>query len=537
MRHAGGDLEVSLLKGVRVTSAGTPIPLSSRQRDLVFALLAGGGGLVPYRQLLAMVWDAGMGKKHTLHTAISKLREKVGAQRITRSDHPEGYQFNVQQGEPVDLWVWGRLLHECSARYTNDPHTVADLGIRALEMCDLDSLEDLTDTPAMVAIRQDIVNDYLRAAAQVAEIKLNLGQNAAVIAMLPRLVQRYDDREHLRGLLMTALYRDQQPSQALALYDDLAARRAEDGRAPTPGLQELRSLIIANDLRLLDFTPTPLPAADQAVDRSGGTAQVSTNRLAGALIVQDPHSPDAYSRFVDRASLLVTSAVMPDVIRMEQQSHEFAEHVVRAASQRGIGRFLELSPPLPLMVHKAAKLTRPTAARTVYAHHDAAFVRHLQTALEGVQTAEAIAGTIRDPAALLEQPLIEDLLGLHKPLEEREPVAVIDRTDINVSPGPGVRDHYTLLFNGAARGSLLALVCVSDEMPPLARLQLDAIYDHAPASEQLARRTRDEVAALVPDGMRILAPGVADVYRFCASPTLGEDATAWRHFALIAVKE
>ncbi|MBO2464011.1 SAM-dependent methyltransferase [Actinomadura sp. LCR2-06] len=520
-----------------MTRAGTPIPLSSRQRDLVFALLAGGGGLVPYRQLLATVWDAGMEKKHTLHTAISKLREKVGAQRITRSDHPEGYQFVIQQGEPVDLWVWARLLHECAARYTSDPHTVADLGNRALEMCDLDSLEDLTDSPAMVAVRQDIVNDYLRTVAQVAEIKLNLGQNAAVIAMLPRLVQRYDDREHLRGLLMTALYRDQQPSQALALYDDLAALRAESGRAPTPGLQELRSLILANDLRLLDFTPTPLPVADQAVDRSGGTEQVSTNRMTGALIIQDPHSPDAYSRFVDRAGLLVTMAVMPDIVRMEQQSHEFVEHVVRTASQRGIGRFLELSPPLPLLVHKAAKLTRPTAARTVYAHHDAAFVRHLQVALEEVDAAEAVAGTIRDPGALLEEPLVHDLIGLQKPMDEREPVAIIDRTDINVSPGPGVRDHYRLLFDGAAPGSLLALVCVSDEMPPLARLQLDAIYDHAPTSEQLAWRTPDEVLALVPDGLRVLAPGVVDVYRFCASPTLGEDASAWRHFALIAVKE
>ncbi|WP_141575786.1 SAM-dependent methyltransferase [Actinomadura sp. WMMA1423] len=530
-------LEITLLRGIRVVLGGEALQLSARQQELTFALLAGGRGLVLDRQLLDLVWNTDI-EKHTLHTAVSKLRRRLGKDRISRSDHPGGYQLIVHEGEPVDLWIWSRLLHECSGRYATDPYMVAELGRRVLDMVDLDSLDVLADTPAMMTVRQGIENDYLRTAAQVAEIKLSCGDHVPVIALLRRLVQRYEDREHLRSLLMQALYRDQRPGEALALYDELAAARSQHGREPTPGLQELRERIVNNDLDLLRSEPRPLPAADQAVDRSGGTERPSINRMTGALIVQDPDSPDAYSRAVDRASLLATTAVIPDLVRMEAESHEFAETAVRTASQLGIARFIEIGPPLPLMIHKAARLMQPNRAQTVYVHRDAAFVRHCQRLVGGLDGVSVTNGSVRDTAALLDDPHVRALFDLDQPaVDKRERVAIVDRTDINVTPGPAVVDQYALLCEEAAPGSVLVLVCVSDQISALAVRQLGTVYEYAPESDPIARRSLEEIAALVPPGMRVLDPGIVDVHQFCASPTVRGTEGTWRQYALIAVKE
>lgn len=528
------QIEITLLKGVTVRRNGIDVPLSQRQRELTFALLAGGQRPVSDRHLIEMLWNATV-DRHTLHTAISKLRRKLGKDRIVRIDHPSGYRLDIRPGEPVDLWVWARLLHECASRYTSDPHTVVHLGTHALEMCDLDSLESLAGTPAMMSARHEIENDYVRTASQVAEIQLNLGNNAAVITALPRLVQRFPDHEHLRSLLMTALYRDQRPAQALALYDELAAARA-GGPAPAPGLREIRDRILAQDPRLLEVEALPLPPADRAVDASGGGSDADFGRMTGAVIIQDPYSPDAYSRAVDRANVAMASAVVPDIVETERRSHEFAGHVVRLAHIKyRIGRFLELAPPLPLVVYKAARLMSPEA-RTVYAHHDDAFVQHLRATLAMADDVDIVRGTLKDPAALLEQPAVRDVLGLDRPAGERQPVAVLDRTEINITPGPGARDYYAALFAEAAPGSQLALVCASGDMSPLTRLQIEAAIEHVAQRDMLELRSLREITALVPPTLEILEPGVADLHQFCGSPAMRDGHDRWRHYGLIAVK-
>jgi Bacterial transcriptional activator domain len=97
------------------------------------------------------------------------------------------------------------------------------------------------------------------------EADLSLGGHAAVIPELRRLVILHPFREHLRGLLMLALYRDGQLGEALASYQD-ARRilRQELGADPGVGLCDLHQRILAADPALDAVRPVPVRHSAQA---------------------------------------------------------------------------------------------------------------------------------------------------------------------------------------------------------------------------------------------------------------------------------
>ncbi|QKG27112.1 SAM-dependent methyltransferase [Actinomadura verrucosospora] len=537
-------LEITLLKGISVRAAGEPVRLATQQLHLVFALLAGHGEGSAYPvsddRLLELVWGD-PGKRSSMHTAMSRLRRPFGPHRIAHdAAFGGGYTFRVHRGERVDLWAWRGILDTCTRMYHSDPYAAVIVASDALKMCDLTALRSLPSTPAMDTVVEGIVNDYLTTAARLAEVQLAVGDHDAVTAALPPLVRRYGDHEHLRGLLMSALYRSGRPDQALDLYDEVAAQRAARGRRPSAALSLLRHRILNGDPTLLQVTPPPRPAADKAVLAAGGDPRMSTDRMEEGVAAKNPDDPATFTTASDRAGVVRMCALLPEVPRMIEESAEFAELFARkAAAELGVSRFLSLSAPSPLTLHRVARLACTTGAHVVYAHREPSLVRHHRRLLPIEQGVEVVEGTIRDPRSLLAEPAVRDLFGLDKPFDEREPVAILDRNDINRTPRRyDMAELYGELMASLPARSVLGLVAVTEDgMAPLARAQIEATYRNDPHADGIVHRSHTELQQCVPDGMELLPPGIDEVHRYLPSVrSTSRRNDPWRHYALIAVK-
>src|SRR5690606_25863958 len=81
-----------------------------------------------------------------------------------------------------------------------------------------------------------------------AEARLELGEHSLLVGELGDLVARHPLRERLRAAHMRALYRAGRQSEALAAYEELRERLAEElGLDPSPELAALHRAILTQD--------------------------------------------------------------------------------------------------------------------------------------------------------------------------------------------------------------------------------------------------------------------------------------------------
>ncbi|WP_433329873.1 SAM-dependent methyltransferase [Spirillospora sp. CA-294931] len=536
------ELEVTLLKGISVSSRDQLIKLPQQQGHLVFAMLADAPGthLVRDHQLLDRLWDGDTSKRGSLRTAVSRMRLPLGDDRIIRSKDPAGYQFRIWEGERVDLWVWWEMLTACSRLSTIDPRAAALALPAPLAMCSLGALEELPDTLAMRALRDGIVTDYLQGASQLAELQLALGDHRATIAWLPDLVRDHTGWEHLRALLMTALYREQRVAEALALYDDLAAFL---GHQPGPEVSQIRAKILDDsDTSLLEVVPPPVLPADQAVAASGGGTGTSLGRISSHHHSMDT-GPDAYTTAADRAAIVVVRTIVPHIVVMSEEASLFAEHAARKAAERGIGKILVLAEPLPHTLHSVARRVSPGGTRVVYTHYDQALVKHASRLHQHDPHVDCVHATMAQPEKLMQVPEVREILQLDRPLAERAPTLMIDTYNLNLIPiARDVKSLYQLVIDELAPGSIVAMsINIRDDMSPVVRRQLTAFF----AQDDLAKmpvvsRSRAEFEALIPDGLEIQPPGITDVYRLLAAnlppDRQVERRDPWLYYGVLTIK-
>ena len=129
----------------------------------------------------------------------------------------------------------------------------------------------------------DVVDDQLRQRIAVgldelrlsayellAQARLADGQHDRVAGDLADIVRQHPTREHLAGLLMTALYRAGRQVDALAVYREVHdALSTEYGVDPGPELTRLHRQVLTNDDALSAPAPVkPVPTV-QAAPRSG----------------------------------------------------------------------------------------------------------------------------------------------------------------------------------------------------------------------------------------------------------------------------
>ncbi|MEU2723121.1 AfsR/SARP family transcriptional regulator [Streptomyces smyrnaeus] len=243
------------------TDDGAPVAVpEGKVRALLADLLVHFGRPVPVDRLIDDLWgDEVPGNPgNTLQTKVSQLRRV-----LTRSDPgardliaygAAGYALRV----PDDAVDAGRFVESITrARRLSEPGARVTLLAEALELWRGEAYADFRDAPFAQATIAHLEEQRLTAQEELAELRLDLGESAALADELAALAAAHPLRQRLRASLMRALYRSGRQSEALTAYRELQQRFAEElGIDPGPELAALHEAILRQDPAL-----SPVPAA------------------------------------------------------------------------------------------------------------------------------------------------------------------------------------------------------------------------------------------------------------------------------------
>ncbi len=537
-------MQITVLNGAYARDGGSLHSLGPLPRAVLLALVSEGDvtGPIPAERLLSLVWDAQPSNdRGALHQAVHRLRSVLG-DRIVGDRRTGTYEFRAQPGDYVDLWTYRAMARICVQRSHSDPYAAVPLWERTLSRWPLTALRGLPTTPEMAELIRTLDAERIRGTEKRAEVQLKLGQHDQVVVELGQLVERYWQREHLRGLLMTALYRQQRGGEAIALFDRYQRRlnAAHPGTRPGRAIRDLTERIARADHALLEPESPALPAGDRAVADSGANpADLSVARMCVALLDSNPAT--AYTTFHDRAACLTVLSLERELSRLEAENMEFGNRLARHATiTRGITRFVELGalPPAWYSLHTSAHLANP-GAQVVYTAYDQALVEYSRQQLISVEGVEFIHGTLLHPQRILAQPAIRNLIQLHKPVSERDPIVLIDRHELNTLPtNHDLRALYSVLMEQAGPGSLFAVTAPTPEgmSPEVERHLVEVFLGNDHAERVVHMRTAQQVLEVVPDGLEVLPPGVTDSFNFWPEPGAPKTAGPWRQNSVVATK-
>ncbi|MFD4637134.1 BTAD domain-containing putative transcriptional regulator [Lentzea sp. NPDC058436] len=259
-------LAVDLLGVPRVRRDGQDLSLGPARQRAVFAALAlRAGSVVSRSELVAAVWgeSAPSSAEGSLHTYVSGLRKSLEPGRSRWSTGQllisgnAGYALRIAPDD-CDVFVFERL-RELADRKARE----GDLSSAARQLDAALGLwrgEALSGVPGPNAERERDRLAELRFGSMErrAEIQLALGADRDLVAELTTLLGRGPLREHLRGLLMTALHNSGRRAEALRVFQD--GRRVlhdELGVEPGPELTALHAEILAGDGGRIGVLPAP----------------------------------------------------------------------------------------------------------------------------------------------------------------------------------------------------------------------------------------------------------------------------------------
>ena len=297
-------MEFRILGPLEVLDDGLPIALGgSKQRALLALLLLNAGEVVSRDRLVDGLW--GDSPPETAPTAlqvyVSQLRKAIGREVIeTRTP---GYSIHVGEGQ-LDLQRFEQLVE--AARGVEPPEAAKLLREalalwRGPPLADLDSLEFANLEGARLEERR------LTAVEQRVEAELELGEHAALVSELERLVGDHPLRERLRGQLMLALYRSGRAAEALEVYQSGRRLFADElGLEPGEALKRLERGILEQDPELAADVPPARQPRESAVPTGTVTFMFSDIEDSPGLLED---LKDAYGELLAEHNRLVRAAV------------------------------------------------------------------------------------------------------------------------------------------------------------------------------------------------------------------------------------
>ncbi|NUT92800.1 MAG: tetratricopeptide repeat protein [Saccharothrix sp.] len=240
-----GRLEVRV--GGRLLDVG-----HAKRRCVAAVLLAEANRVVTTEQLLERVWAGRPPHKarQAVSNYVSQLRQLLagaveGGPTIRRRD--EGYTLLVDPDQ-VDLHLFRRLA--ARARAETDQGRALELWEQADRLWRGEAFEGL-DTPWLVACREGLARERFAADSDRVDLALARGRHAAVLPELTTRAAAHPLDERVAAQLVLALYRDGRQADALARYQDIRTRLADElGTDPGPDLRELHHRILTADAAL-----------------------------------------------------------------------------------------------------------------------------------------------------------------------------------------------------------------------------------------------------------------------------------------------
>ncbi|MBB5101670.1 BTAD domain-containing putative transcriptional regulator [Streptomyces spectabilis] len=260
-----GPLMVRTTDGAAVTVPGAKV------RALLAQLLVHPGRPVSAERLIDGLWGGALPDHpaNALQGKVSQLRRALekaepGGRDLVASG-PAGYALRVAPDD-VDATRFTALVER--ARGADGPRERVRLLTDALDLWRGDAFADFAGEAFARGAVDRLDEARLTAREEQAEARLDLGEHGPLAADLAGLVVRHPARERLRAAQLRALYRSGRQTEALAAYEDLRRRLADDlGLVPGPDLAALHGAILRQDPALDGPPPAPRGASPAPADR------------------------------------------------------------------------------------------------------------------------------------------------------------------------------------------------------------------------------------------------------------------------------
>ena len=251
-------MKIGLLGSLSVVTREGGVRVAAGQQRIIIARLAAEPGkLVALDELIAAVWDESPPRnaKDSIRTLIFRTRERLGKDSGLIITEDAGYRLDVPPGD-VDMTAFEAL---CRAGQTEaiagDWHRAQDTFLEAeylwrgapfanvpskkLREAHVPHLEQLFATARQTRIE--------------ASVRLSLRACDAAANELARLAEEHPEREHLRWLLMLALYRAGRRHDAQSAFLECREHSVREfGVEPGQDIQDLNNRIHGADPALLN---------------------------------------------------------------------------------------------------------------------------------------------------------------------------------------------------------------------------------------------------------------------------------------------
>ncbi|RBM18587.1 AfsR/SARP family transcriptional regulator [Streptomyces sp. PT12] len=237
----GGPLRLGVLGDIAAWRGAEPLDIGhARQRHVLGALLLEPGTAVPGEELARRVWGARPPRgTSALYGYVSRLRRALagGGADIVRDR--AGYRLEAEAGPAaVDVCRFRALVVRAGAVKRDEE--AAALWDEALGQWRGEAFAG-ADAPWFRAQRERLDAERLAARLDAADVALRLGRQGALLGELAARAGDHPLDERMAGQLILALHREGRHAEALASFERVRLRLAEElGLDPGPALRRLR---------------------------------------------------------------------------------------------------------------------------------------------------------------------------------------------------------------------------------------------------------------------------------------------------------
>lgn len=244
-------MEIGILGPLQVRIDGRTAALTgTRLRALLTRLAVDAPAVVSVSELVDALWQAEPPGDPTnaLQSLVSRVRRALGAPSVIQQ-LSGGYQLAVDRGA-VDATSFSDLAAAGRRELRGGATTSArDTLTKALSLWRGDPLPDAGDAVYAAAPIARLLEQRIDAQSDLVEAELRLGGAAEIIGDIETLVLRNPLREDLAGQLIRALAAVGRTADALAAYDRLRERLAEElGVDPGSELQDLHLAALRGEI-------------------------------------------------------------------------------------------------------------------------------------------------------------------------------------------------------------------------------------------------------------------------------------------------
>ncbi|HEY7049884.1 MAG TPA: BTAD domain-containing putative transcriptional regulator [Jatrophihabitantaceae bacterium] len=362
-------MQIAILGPLEVRDGDAVVDVAgSRLRSLLIRLALDAGRPVNAAALVDAVWgdQPPAEAANALQSLVSRLRRTLGG-ATTVGQSPTGYRLAIEPDD-VDATRFEQLARDgATALRAGKQSKAAETLTQALALWRGPALADIADAPFALATVARLDDLHLAATLDRVEADLALGRAVDVVAELDGLCERHPLDERLSGLRMSALAAAGRQADALAEYDRIRSRLADElGIDPSAELQAVHVAVLRGETTARPAHPgrgartnlraqlTSFVGRDEEVARIGklldesrlvtlvGPGGAGKTRLAieaGATLVDDV--PDGIW-FVELASVTDAADVPQTVLgSLGLRESLVIENPTKLSARDAIGRLLE----------------------------------------------------------------------------------------------------------------------------------------------------------------------------------------------------